>query len=693
MGNNELTERTIEEELQQLRQEVAELTKRLQSLQQSGADNDSQNNAGRKQAEERNRDRESMLEGVYRATPVGITFNVNRVILSVNESMCAITGYSERELVGSSARVLYATQEEFELAGREIYPQNPRKWPVTVETRFQRKDGAIIFVILSAAILRLQDSGTGFVVTVQDITERKRAEQALQESEGRFRSMIQQSPFSVQVFSPQGDMIDANEAFEQLWGVKKESLVGWYNILKDEQIQKLGMMAAVARGFAGEVVRTAIMDYDSVATAGEGNRRTVQGDVYPIWGASGEIHLVIVVHQDITDQKRAELEKSKLQEQLQQAMKMEAVGRLAGGIAHDFNNLLTAITGNVELARMDLDITDPATPLLDEIEKAARSAASLTRQLLAFSRQQIIEPKIVNLNALVERMHNMLLRLIGEDIELKANFDQNLDSVMVDPGQFEQVLANLVVNARDAMPGGGRLQIDTMNIDLEQQYCSQHPQVQPGRYVALIVSDTGQGMSEQVKRQLFEPFFTTKPKGIGTGLGLATAFGIVKQAGGTIDVYSEVGLGTTFKIYLPRAEAPATRLSEIRHVSNLAHGHERILVVEDNDSVRSFVQELLNRLGYAVLCAANGTEALLTTENSPEVIDLLLTDVVMPGMSGRELAERLLQLRPEIKVLFTSGYTEDVIVHHGVREEKINFIGKPYSMQTLAAKIRDVLDA
>ncbi|MBK8478482.1 MAG: response regulator, partial [Opitutaceae bacterium] len=304
----------------------------------------------------------------------------------------------------------------------------------------------------------------------------------------------------------------------------------------------------------------------------------------------------------------------------------------------------------------------------------------------------LIEPKILSLSELVENLRKMLHRLIGEDIELRTALAADLGSVKADPGQFDQVVVNLAVNARDAMPDGGRLTITTANIELNEAYCQRHPDVKPGSYVLLSVSDTGHGMPPEVQRRLFEPFFTTKPKGRGTGLGLAVIFGVVKQAGGTIEVDSAPGRGTTFKIHLPRLGEPAEKLARANASADLPRGHEAILLVEDDQSVRELAASILKRQGYKVLAAANGGEALLLAERRAEPIHLLLTDVVMPGMNGRELSERLLRIRPGLAVLFASGYTEDTIVHHGVLSESLHFIAKPYTLQAIAQKVRQVLD-
>ena len=427
-------------------------------------------------------------------------------------------------------------------------------------------------------------------------------------------------------------------------------------------------------------------------TTAEGNTITLLTSKIPLRNSDGEIGGVIGTYYDISDFKRAEAEKEKLQAQLQQAMKMEAVGRLAGGVAHDFNNLLTVIMGYSELLLQKVGKESPMHRDVEEIKRAGERASSLTQQLLAFSRKQIIEPKVVRLDLLVADMQAMLIRLIGEDIALQATTGKSLGSVKVDPGQFQQILMNLVVNARDAMPDGGRIVIEAANVDLDEGYCAVHPYIVPGRFVMLSVSDTGHGMSEEVKAHIFEPFFTTKERGRGTGLGLATAYGMVKQSGGSIEVYSEAGIGTTFKIYLPHVEEEASPSVKDDRPQEMRGGSEIVLLVEDEDIVRNLCIRILERLGYNVLQARNGAEAIALAQGYGDRIDLLLTDVVMPGMNGAELARQLVLHNPRMKVLFTSGYTDDAIVRHGILEEGVSFIGKPYTPSALAKKVRGVLD-
>jgi CheY-like chemotaxis protein len=371
---------------------------------------------------------------------------------------------------------------------------------------------------------------------------------------------------------------------------------------------------------------------------------------------------------------------------------MESVGRLAGGVAHDFNNLLTVINSYAELAVAELKEGDQLREDLKEIHAAGVRAAALTRQLLAFSRKQVLQPVVLNLSTLVAGTEKMLRRMIGEDVDLAIVPAEGLGCVKADPGQIEQVIVNLAVNARDAMPAGGKLTIETADVEFDEVYASQHVGAHPGQYVMLAISDTGTGMDEATRSRIFEPFFTTKDVGLGTGLGLSTVYGIVKQSGGYIWVYSEVGVGTTFKIYLPRV-AEAARDAHAVPAQTRIRGTETVLVVEDDKALRRAAKRILSTAGYAVIEAADGTEALQVMEGHEGPLHLLLTDVIMPGMSGREAAERLGALRPGLKVLFSSGYTDDSILRHGVLEQGVHFIAKPYTAAALTRKVRETLDS
>ena len=378
-------------------------------------------------------------------------------------------------------------------------------------------------------------------------------------------------------------------------------------------------------------------------------------------------------------------------EQLRQSQKLESIGRLAGGIAHDFNNLLTAINGYSDLMLRRLGEGDPLRRNAEEIRKAGERAASLTRQLLAFSRKQVLQPLVLDLNGVVADMDKLLRRLIGEDIDLVTSLEPKLGRVKADPGQIEQVVMNLAVNARDAMPRGGHLTIETRNVYLDKAYAHTHVSVQPGRYVMIAVSDTGVGMDAKIREHIFEPFFTTKEAGKGTGLGLSMIYGIVKQSGGNIWVYSEPGHGTTFKIYLPQVKEEASTESSVA-ASDVLRGTETILIVEDEDRLRELIREILEMEGYTVFAASNGHEALSICEQQEGTIDLLITDVVMPEMSGRELAESLEHKRSEVKVLFMSGYTDDAVVRHGVLKASSFFLQKPFTPDALARKVREMLN-
>jgi signal transduction histidine kinase len=387
-----------------------------------------------------------------------------------------------------------------------------------------------------------------------------------------------------------------------------------------------------------------------------------------------------------------EKEREALQEQLRQSQKMEAIGRLAGGVAHDFNNLLTVIKGYSQLSLAEIKEDNPLRENVEEIRKASDRAADLTRQLLAFSRRQIMEMGVLDLNMYVQNLDKMLRRLISEDIELVSILAKDLGRVRTDPGQIEQVIMNLVVNARDAMPSGGKLTIETANVELDQAYARAHVAVKPGRYVMISVSDTGVGMTPEIRDRVFEPFFTTKEKGKGTGLGLSTVYGIVKQSEGNIWVYSEPGRGTSFKIYLPLVDEPLEELKEKVPKGELPRGSETILIVEDEEDVLKLTGAILRRQGYHVLETTSGEEALKVCKEKKELFHLLLTDVVMPQMSGRQLAEELKQVCPDFRVLYMSGYTDNAITHHGILERGMNYLQKPFTVDSLARKVREVLD-
>ena len=396
---------------------------------------------------------------------------------------------------------------------------------------------------------------------------------------------------------------------------------------------------------------------------------------------------------DITERKSTEEALRESEEQLRQAQKLESVGRLAGGIAHDFNNLLTTIIGYSELISMEQDLTDTTREGIREIKSSAERAATLTQQLLAFSRKQVLQPQVIDLNRLITRLGKMLRRLVSEDIDITTKLDSNLGKIKADPGQVEQVIMNLVVNARDAMPEGGTITIETQGLYLDEGYHQHHPEVTPGDYILLAVSDTGHGMDEKTRKHIFEPFFTTKEVGKGTGLGLSTVYGIVKQSGGYIWVYSEPEQGTTFKIYLPRLTGTKKQQESLPGKGDPMGGAETILLVEDEEALRKMAGKILEGYGYSVIEAKNGIEALeIATKGDRLKIDLLVTDVIMPKMGGKELAGKLVEEYPKLKVLYISGYTDNTIAHHGMLDEGVSLLQKPFSSQSLANTVREVLD-
>jgi PAS domain S-box-containing protein len=410
------------------------------------------------------------------------------------------------------------------------------------------------------------------------------------------------------------------------------------------------------------------------------------------WDDDGKAKRMIGCHIDITKRKQAEEEREKMQAQLTQAQKMESVGRLAGGVAHDFNNMLGVILGHTELALLEADENHELHDDLKEIQKAAKRSADITKQLLAFARKQTISPRQLDLNDTVESMLNMLRRLIGEDIDLVWQPTAHLWPVKMDPSQIDQILANLCVNARDAIGGVGKLTIETGKKSFDEEYCSKHPVFIPGDFVLLAVSDNGCGMNKEVLDNLFEPFFTTKDVGKGTGLGLATIFGIVKQNNGFINVYSEPGQGSTFKIYLPRIFTDEDTDQVVPEKKAAAGGTETILLVEDEAPILRMTRMMLERKRYSVLPAATPGEAIEMAKNHADKIHLLITDVVMPEMNGRDLAEQITTLNPDIPLLFMSGYTANVIAHQGVLDDGVAFIQKPFSMAEMTAKVRELLD-
>ena len=508
-----------------------------------------------------------------------------------------------------------------------------------------------------------------------------KARATLRATEASYATMVEHAPVPIYRSTPDGRILTANDALVRLLGYASTDDVLQLRMARDVYADPAERQRLIDRDVHTEAVYD---DIEATWKRKDGRLLTVQLSVRTIRNALGHVDYYETFVHDLTEQRR-------LQTQLVQAQKMEAVGRLAGGIAHDFNNLLTVITTSCDLLLEDLAAGDSKREDVEQVRQAADGATALTRQLLAFSRQQVLTPQVVVLGDVVHGVEKMLRRVIGEDIDLVTLLDAEAGAVKADVGQLEQVLMNLAVNARDAMPTGGKLSIETANVEHDPDYAREQDAAAVSRFVMLAVSDTGTGMDEATKARIFEPFFTTKEPGKGTGLGLATVYGIVKQSGGFIWVYSEPGLGTTFKIYLPRVDAAAPAGVTTAALSASLRGTETVLLVEDAAAVRAVAHQALARQGYTVLDAPNGAEALRIAAEHAGPIHLLLTDVVMPGLSGRQLSDELTRLRPDTKVLFTSGYTDDAVVRHGVLESGIAYLQKPFTVDGLARKVREVL--
>jgi len=510
---------------------------------------------------------------------------------------------------------------------------------------------------------------------------RLQAEEALRETNQTLQSLVQTSPLAIIAADLNGIIKSWNAAAERIFGWTSQEVIGRPNpsIPGDKMEETRNALDALSKG-------ETFTDVESSRLRKDGALINISLSAAPLIDGKGDIHGVVGVIADITERKH-------LEEQFLQSQKMEAIGRLAGGIAHDFNNLLTAIIGYSQIAQARLNPQDALRKDIEEIENAGHRAATLTSQLLAFSRKQLIQPQVLDLNSLVTDLTRMLQRLIGEDIELATCLDPNVQLVNVDRGQIDQIIMNLAVNSRDAMPEGGKLTIETANVELDEGYASEHLDARAGSHVLLAITDTGTGMDKEMVSRIFEPFFTTKEQGKGTGLGLSTVYGIVKQSGGHINVHSTPGRGSSFNIYLPCVEAATDHEAARSKQEDCRGGSETVLLLEDSDRVRRLARTLLEGCGYTVLEASNGDEAGRISERETGPIHLLLTDVVMPGSSGREVAQRLLLLRPEMSVLYMSGYTDDAIVAHNVLDGRTPFLQKPFTKDSLIRKVREVLDA
>jgi two-component system, cell cycle sensor histidine kinase and response regulator CckA len=758
------------------------------------------------------RSNEAKLKSILNAAPIGIGLVVDRVIVDVNERLTEMLGRSREELTGKNSRILYPAQEEYDFVGKEKYRQLRDRGTGTVQTRFRRKDGGIIDILLSSSPIDPNNLSAGVTFTALDITDRNLAEKAVRHSNDLMRYIIEHANSAVAVHDRDLRYVYVSQRYLTEYGVKESDIIGrhhydvfpdlpqkwrevhqralagevlgserdnyvrkdgtiewtrwdcrpWHGedgsiagiivytqvitdqVLAEEQLRQSEQRFSKAfqsnpapmviseidtgrfidtneqwlmmLGYTKEqTIGRSSLDMGIWADPGERDRviselrtnRSVRdaavrfvdraGQIkHALWSAEAitlggrEVMLSLIL--DITARKQAEQEREKLQAQLTQAQKMEAVGRLAGGVAHDFNNMLSIINGYAELALLDLQPNSPLKPKIEAILTAGHRSAEIVRQLLAFARKQTITPQVLDLNETLAEMLKMLRSIIGENIHLAWMPGDGLWKVRMDPTQLQQMLANLAINARDAIADVGRVTIETSNVALDREHGEMHPETAPGDYVVLAVSDNGSGMDQETQSRLFEPFFTTKEPGRGTGLGLATVYGIVSQNEGFITVSSVPGKGTGFRVHLPRHKAEAEEQLP-KPSAEMPFGGETILLVEDKPMVLHLCTEMLGSLGYAVLAASTPAEALRLAREHQGEIHLLLTDVIMPEMNGRDLRDRIVALRPGIKCLFMSGYTADVIASHGVLDDGIDFIEKPFTKMDLAILVHKVLRA
>jgi len=605
----------------------------------------------------------------------------------VSPAVTRLLGYGPEALLGQITFAYLHPDDRSRVEAAHARAIAGRATEIREEYRIRRADGTWRHFESVVTNLVGEPTVAGLVINSRDVTERREAERLLQQSEARFRTAFMTGTDAYLIVGrDDGRILEANDQFLAMYGYRRDETIGRTSLELGLWARPEERQAMLTRLAADGMVR----NFEVLA-------RRKGGETFPVLYSTAELHgegppLLMGVIRDVTEQRRSAAAVRSLEEQVRQAQRLEAVGRLAGGVAHDFNNILTAITGYTDLLLDAFQARDPRRDDLQQIRAAAERAAGLTRQLLAFSRKQVLQPRVLDLNEVVQGLEKMLHRLIGEDVALDVAPAAGLGAVRADPGQIEQVVLNLAVNARDAMPEGGRLTIATADVELDETYPHEHPGAVAGPYVMLAVSDTGTGMDRETRAHIFEPFFTTKEQGKGTGLGLATVHGIVAQSGGHIEVQSEPGRGSSFRIYLPRIAGTAEAATPAPAPVVASGGGETVLVAEDDGAVRDLVAVTLTQRGYRVLRAPDGPTALALARAADGRIHLLLTDIVMPGMAGRALAEALQARQPEMKVLYMSGYTDDAVVRHGIQQDAMSFLQKPFTPDALARMVRDVLD-
>jgi len=631
---------------------------------------------------ERLRESQERFHRAFEDAPFGMAIvGLDERLLAVNRALCRILGYPPEALLALTIPAITHPEDraaEHEAKARLLAGGGAA---FQMEKRYLRADGQVVWGSLSVSAVPGADGLPLYLIgQLEDVTERRRAETALRASEERFRELIERSPDLLAVFDAAGRVAFASPSAADVLGYPLDQIVGRPAsdlVAPEDAPRATALLASLARTpGAMERIELRMRRADGALVVFDSLVRNLLH--VPAVGG------FVVNSRDVSQQRL-------LEAQFQQAQKLESIGRLAGGVAHDFNNLLVGILGYTEFLEEGIRAGRPSLEDLAEIRRAGERARDLTSQLLAVARRQVSERQVVDLNGVLRDAERLVRRLIGEDVELAVHLEPHLWPVLADPSGLQQVVLNLVVNARDAMPRGGKLTLETANVELEERYAHSHQDVQPGPYVLLGVSDTGEGMSPEVQAHAFEPFYTTKAPGVGTGLGLATVYGIVKQSGGHVWLYSEPGRGTTFKIYLPRTQEVAVRPPP-RQARRAEAGTETVLVVEDDPSVRELAVRALRAGGYRVLAASSGREALEMDARAGEAIHLLLTDVVMPDLSGKQVADALVARRPGLRVLYASGYTQNTIAHHGVLDAGIRFLAKPFTPGSLLEAVRRVLD-
>jgi len=662
---------------EQLSKELNNLHKRIAELEVS--------EIKLKQSEEILKEKEKKYRAIFENTGAATAiFNDDHIILMVNTEFEKLSGYSKEEIEEKISWKEFVHKDEIErlIEINRLRGIDPNSVPRSYEFKFVDKHENIKDIYIT--VDRIPNTNL-CVASLLNIMDRKKIEEKLAEEHNLLRTLIDNLPEFIYVKDTDSKFVIANKGVANFMGAKsiedlidktdfdfypKEIAEQYYN---DEQ----------------EIIRCdkSIIDKTEPSIMPNGEKRWLSTTKVPLKNNHGEIVGIVGLGHDITEHKN-------LEEQFQQAQKMEAIGKLTGGVAHDFNNILTVIIGFSDYLLMRYKNDKHLISYINNIKEAGNRAASLTHQLLAFSRKQILQPKVVNLNTIILNIKKMVGRLIGEDIELILNLDPSLENAKLDIHQIEQVIMNLAVNARDAMLKGGKLIIETKNVFLGEEYIKNHIPTKPGYYVMLTISDNGIGIDKETQEHIFEPFYTTKKEGKGTGLGLATVYGIIKQSNGYIWVYSELNTGTTFKIYFPSVKKEVEAENKKGTPPKNLSGSETILVVEDDEIVRNMISSVLNTFGYSVLNEKNGEETLeLVNKNPNKTIDLMITDVIMPRMSGRDLAENLKFKKPNMKVLYISGYTDNAIVHHGILDSGIPFLQKPFTINDICKKIREVLDS